>query len=241
MRRRREKKEWIRRGRWKCEGGVGEGGGGGRERRERQRKYRRRLIIYRYCIQYDIYLFFSEFITGAGLVDSLDPELHGFMSGSDFKTLGKKINQSKKNSIFLLLFTVFSLISKLDSAYTTYTTSFEYNKKNNSLSKNFYYAEYDPLMLTEDDVPETSDAEAMRILEEEDDADPAAAASAAAATTDPAAAQTCAAPASTGTGELLNESNDTMDTTDPASASMDPAHGSALFKTPEAPAAKALD
>ncbi len=49
---------------------------------------------------------FSEFVTGAGLVDSPDPELHSSMSGSNFTTLGKKINQSKKNLKFLLLVTV---------------------------------------------------------------------------------------------------------------------------------------
>jgi hypothetical protein len=117
-------------------------------------------------------------------------------------------------------------------------------KTNKAFLKNFYCSEYDPLMPTEDDVRETSDAEAMRILKEEDEADPAANASATAAAsdaaTDPAAAQTCAVPARVGAGgSNSTESSDTMDTTDPSKARMDPAPESAIFKTPEALPAKA--
>jgi hypothetical protein len=96
-------------------------------------------------------------------------------------------------------------------------------------------------MPTEDDVTETSDAEAMRILEEEDESDPAASVSAAEA--DPnSTAQDRGAPASAGGSDpKRNVSGDTMDTTDPSKARMDPdpAPGSVIFKTPEAPPAKA--
>ncbi len=93
---------------------------------------------------------------------------------------------------------------------------------------------------TEDDVTETSDAEAMRILEEEDESDPAASVSAAADATPNSTAQDRGAPASAGGSDpKQNVSGDTMDTTDPSKARMDPAPGSVIFKTPEAPPAKA--
>ncbi len=177
-------------------------------------------------------------------MDCPDPELHGSMSGSNLTALGKKINQPKKNLKLLLLFTVLSLLSIWNRDNGTANTDQEYKKTNTTSLKKNFNSEYDPLMPTEDDVTETSDAEAMRILEEEDDADPAANASATAAASDavsdPAAAQTCAVPARAGIGTAnQTESSDTMDTTDPSKARMDPAPGSAIFKTPEAPPAKA--
>jgi hypothetical protein len=178
-------------------------------------------------------------------VDSPDPELHGSLYGSGIYTPGKKINQPKKNLKILLLATVLSLLCTWIRAIRTTNTNPWYNETNKILLKKFYCAEYDPLMPTEDDVTETSDAEAMRILEEEDDADPAANASATAATpvavSDPPATQTGAAPASAGSGSsIATESSDTMDTMDPSKARMDPdpAPGSAIFKTPEAPPTK---
>jgi hypothetical protein len=177
-------------------------------------------------------------------VDSPDPELHGSMSGSNIISLGKKINQSKKILKLLLIFTVLPLFYIGNCDNRTVSTDLQYKKTNNSNIKIFYCADYDPLMPTEDDVTETSDAEAMRILEEEDEADPAANASAVAAAsnavTDTASAQTHAVPASAVTSDSNSTaSSDTMDTTDPSKARMDPAPGFVIFKTPEAPPAKA--
>ncbi len=179
-------------------------------------------------------------------MDYPDPELLGSLAGSYIYASGKKINQPKKNLKILLLATVLSQLCLLSGANCTTNTDHWYNKTNKTLLKYFYCSEYDPLMPTEDDVTETSDAEAMRILEEEDEADTAANASATAAApdavSDPAATQTGAAPARAGaSGSNTTENSDTMDTTDPSKARMDPdpAPGSAIFKTPEAPTAKA--
>jgi hypothetical protein len=173
-------------------------------------------------------------------VDSPDPELQGSMSGSNFFSLGKKINQSKIKIKLLVILTVLPLLSIGNCDNRIVSTDLEYKKTNIPYIKNFYCAEYDPLMPTEDDVTETSDAEAMRILEEEDEADPAASVSAASDAASDTAAQNRAVPASAGDSDSKsNASSDTMDTTDPSKARMDPAPGSVIFKTPEAPPAKA--
>ncbi len=169
-------------------------------------------------------------------MDSPDPELQGSMSRSYISSQGMKINQSQKKIKILTMITVLALLSTWNWKNRIVSTEPEYKKTNSSFIKNFYCAEYDPLMPTEDDVTETSDAEAMRILEEEDESDPAASVSAAADADPNSTAQERGAPASaSGSGPKRNVSGDTMDTTDPSKARMDPdpAPGSVIFKTPE--------
>ena len=173
----------------------------------------------------------------------LDPEPRRSMSGSYICSLGMKINQSHKKIITILTtITVLALLSTWNWENRIVSTEPEYKKTNSSFIKNFYCAEYDPLMPTEDDVTDTSDAEAMRILEEEDESDPAAGASAAADADPNSTENERDAPASaSGSDPKRNISGDTMDTTDPSKARLDPepAPGSVIFKTPEAPPAKA--
>jgi hypothetical protein len=122
-----------------------------------------------------------------------------------------KINQSQKITI-LTTITVLALLSTWNWENRLVSTEPEYKKTNSSFINNFYCAEYDPLMPTEDDVTETSDAEAMRILEEEDELDPAAGASAAADADPNSTAKERDAPASaSGSDPKRNISGDTME------------------------------